>query len=426
MAQIDLPDNFPPLNVTRCAPERREPGYIAFNIRPSPAGRGRVPGGWIFIIDQAGEIQWHYESDTPVGDIRRLANGNLLCVRNDFSMVEIDRSGAIRHQWYATGMWGDKEPPANGVPVETFGFHHTANELPNGNILACSIEMREISDWPGSDEDASAPPAPAGVVGDVIVEFQPDGSIVREWKMHDLLDPMQVGYGSHGAYWEQRGLANAKDWTHVNCVFYDATDDSFIASVRHVDAIVKIGRGSGEVQWILGPPENWRAPWSDKLLRPEGALEWQYHQHDCTVTAAGTIMCFDNGCYRAKPYAPRLDPSDCYSRAVEFEVDAAAGTVRQLWAHGGPGPEGIYACYQGGTLRLPETGNTFVTFGGICTKDGVPADEPNDAFCRVVLREVTADNEVVLEIVADDSGGEDPHPYSAFRSEHLPDLFGAS
>lgn len=62
------------------------------------------------------------------------------------------------------------------------------------------------------------------------------------------------------------------DWCHANAVSHDPRDDSLLVSLRHQDCIIKIDRRSGDLVWILGDPGNWRAPWSDSLLRPVGDL----------------------------------------------------------------------------------------------------------------------------------------------------------
>jgi hypothetical protein len=61
--------------------------------------------------------------------------------------------------------------------------------------------------------------------------------------------------------------------------------------------------------------------------------------------------------------------------------------VRHVWSYGERSPERLYAGFQGGALRLPQTGNTFITYGGICSIDGRPASgpgrfEPGEADAR--------------------------------------------
>ena len=105
-------------------------------------------------------------------------------------------------------------------------------------------------------------------------------------------------------------------------------------------------------------------------------------------------------------------------------------TVRQLWSYGERPSERIYAGFQGGALRLPQTGNTFITYGGICSIDGCPASgpdrfEPGEAKARdrmgirAQILEVTPAGEVMLDLRIGGEAG-DPRALSVFRSEHVP------
>ena len=107
-----------------------------------------------------------------------------------------------------------------------------------------------------------------------------------------------------------------------------------------------------------------------------------------------------------------------YSRIVEFQVDEDDRKVKQLWSYGDAQEDRIYACYQGGALRLPQTGNSFMTYGGICTKEGVPSDD-NSNFGRSRLIELTPEKEIVFEIWIDSSREVPPLPLSSFRAEHV-------
>ena len=418
-----LPDDFPPFEVTACVPEKREPGAMMFNIRHSPAAERLPDYGVIVAIDREGEVVWYYRIDEAVGDVRRLANGNVLYVA-DGRICEIDPLGDTVAEWYAEGRWRDKTPPAGAVPVATGMFHHAAIELPSGNIAVCSMEIRDIEGFPLSEEDPHGETETARVVGDVIVEFARDGSVVNEYRLFDLLDPRRVCYGSRAAYWVHRGYPDTCDWSHTNGLAWDGS--GFIASLRHQDCLIRIDRESGGLDWILGTPANWRPPWSDRLLRPADGLEWQYHQHDCSVTPAGTLMCFDNGNHRTTPPDAKPDDADCYSRAVEFAIDRETRTVRQVWSRG-PRHDRIYSTFQSGSYRLPATGNTFINYGGLCTVDGVPSGKVFAGHCKARLIEVTpgSPGETVFELIVDDRSSEDPVPWSSFRTEHFPD-FGAS
>jgi arylsulfate sulfotransferase len=402
---------------------------MLFNVRGDPRPGSKL-GGWIVGIDRAGELTCLHRSDLPVQGVRRLPNGRLLVTIVDGLVLEMTMAGDIVRQWYATGKYRDRAPPKGGIPVEAETFHHGVNLGPDGNMLLLSMEIREYDNWPGSVTDPNAPREHAKVVGDIVMEVRPDGSKANEWRILDVLDPYRVTYGSRADYWGVRGYAGTMDWCHANGTAYDARDDSILVSLRTQDCIIKFDRASGRLRWILGAHGNWRQPWLDKLLRPDAAAAWQFHQHDCSVTPAGTILCFDNGNHRAQPFAPRMSPAESYSRAAEFAVDEASGAVRQVWSYGDAPGERLYAGFQGGAMRLPKTGNTFITYGGICSIGGKPASgpdrfEPGEADQRdkldicARLIEVTPEKEVVLDLQIG-GGTNDPKALSVFRSEHVP------
>ena len=426
--QASTRSDLPPVRIACCYPDRREPGIMLFNVRGYSKADGKQSyNGWLIGIDQTGKLTCIHKSDQPVQGVRHLPGGNLLVTIVDGLVLEMTLAGEIVRQWYATGRYRDRTPPQDGVQVEAETFHHGVNLGPDGNMLLLSMEIRKFDDWPGSVSDPNAPRERAKVVGDVVMEVAPDGQKVNEWRMLDLLDPYRITYGSRANYWVIRGYPGTMDWCHANGVAYDSRDDSILVSLRTQDCIVKFGRRTGRLRWILGAHGNWRAPWSEKLLKPVAPVEWQFHQHDCSVTPAGTILCFDNGNHRAQPFAARMAAAESYSRAVEFAVDEKNGTVRQVWSYGERPSERLYAGFQGGALRLPRTGNTFITYGGICSIDGKPATgpdrfDPNEAnphdrldICARLV-EVTPDKEVVLDLQIGGTPG-DPKALSVFRSE---------
>jgi len=297
-------------------------------------------------------------------------------------------------------------------------------------MLLLSMEVREYDNWPGSVTDPNAPRERAKVVGDIVMEVRPDGTKANEWRILDLIDPYRITYGSRASYWGVRGYPGTMDWCHANGTAYDARDDSILVSLRTQDCIIKFDRKTGRLRWILGAHGNWRKPWSDKLLKPDASVAWQFHQHDCSITSAGMIVCFDNGNHRAQPFTPPTPAAESYSRAVEFAVDEANGSVRQVWSYGDAPGERRFAGFQGGALRLPKTGNTFISYGGICSINGRPASgpdrfEPGEADQRseldihARLLEVTPENEIVLDMQIG-GGNSDPKALSVFRSEHVP------
>ena len=314
--------------IISCIPEKREPGTVFFNVRPGGSEDQTGEYGWVLGIDQKGNLPFCLNLGSPVQDIRRLPNGNLIFAQPGRGLIsEFDPQGNTYRQWHAQGKWSGKTAPENSIELEVNLFHHTINVFPNGNFLLLSAEARSYDNWPQNDSDPDAPRSKASVVGDVVKEVTPEGKVLGSWAILDLLDPHRLCYGSCNGYWRTRGFPDSFDWCHGNAVTYDASDDSILVSLRTQDCIIKFSRKTGELIWILGDHGNWKSPWSERLLSPEGDLDWQYHQHDCSITSDGTILCFDNGNYRTVPFGEKMKPEDSYSRAVKYVVDETNRTI---------------------------------------------------------------------------------------------------
>ena len=425
-----LPDAFPTPRITVHNPDAMEPGVTLFNIngRWGPDGSA-APANFspAIIVDDSGEIIWYYLPGVHrVHDIRRLENGNFVYEvwPGTDGMIEIDMLGNIVRRWHFTGT--AKEVAEGSIPVDTDSFHHDFVELPNGNFLLMSTENRVIADWLTSETDPDAPRAPANVIGDVIIEMTQAGDVLREWKLHDILDPYRIGYNSlREDFWSNhyRGVVDGAvhDWTHGNAIIYEEEDNSFVMSVPYQDAVIKVSMDTGELVWILGNHDNWREPWSDKLLTPVGDTAWSYKHHAISHTENGTYLLFDNGVARSSPFDEKMPLEDSYTRAVEYSVNEDTMEVSQVWAYGSD-DEPIYARYLGDVDWQPQTNNILITAGGQETNaDGqnAPPGPGTQRWARLI--EVTHDQpaEKVWEmrLQADDSN------WSIYRSERIPSVY---
>ena len=376
-----LPDDlteFPPFVVVRTEIERMEPGIRLLSVRRRIPGRinwhlptqRRFEATWgmIVAIDERGEPLWYYKSDARIAGIKRLHNGNLFFHRTDFRSVEIDMLGNVVNEFYAEHR---PQGPADGaVPIDAQSLHHQPHEMPTGNFLALTANARRVENWYSSEYDEDAPRADADVVGDTIVEFDREGTILWSWNAFDHLDLNRIGYLTFDAYWHVRGFPGHWDWTHGNGVTYDERDDSVIVSLRNQDAVVKIDRRTNEVKWILGAHEDWAPEFQDKLLAPVGELVWPSHGHNPRVTTDGTIVMFDNGILQARPFrALPKSPNETFSRGVEYEVDEEQMAVRQVWASASElTDDSCNSWAMGDAHRLPQTGNMLVIYT-ICLQE---------------------------------------------------------
>jgi len=363
-----LPGDFPPISVWS-VPEEMEPGFTIFTI----TGIGPNSGiGFIVIVNEFGEVVWFHSEG--VLDIRMNAAGNLLTLIQAQSVLEMDLLGNYLQRWSS-----EFAIVPESIVIPTRAFHHEVFEMENGHLLALSMELREFQNYPSSDTDPLTPKEIANVVGDVIVEFTPDGEVVQEWKMLDIIDPYRIGYGSLGQSYNgifSNPGGGTRDWTHGNGVIHDPKDDSIIVSLRHQDAIVKFKRKTNELVWILGPHENWDPIlFGPYLLDPidEDEFFWSYHQHAPMITPNGTILLFDNGNFRASPFDEKLTDDENFSRAVEYSINEETMEITKVWEYGQFEDEILYAGFVGDADFLAETENVLITFGGISTPNGVTA-----------------------------------------------------
>jgi arylsulfate sulfotransferase len=423
-----LPAGFPPIQVLTSVPELMEPGVTLFPVGGFGANSGS--GYFLVAVDENGEVVWYHkpEGAFQLTDFRSLSNGNLIFIQNDNRVVEIDMLGNIVRQWHALS---NDNPPEGSKLIQTNALHHEIFEMGNGHFLVLGLEARLIEGFPTSDTDPLAPVDTGAVVGDVIVEFAEDGTIVNEWHLLDMLDPLRIGYNSLLGLWD--GIFpefenGTYDWSHSNAVIYDPSDNSIIVSSRHQDAVIKFSRETGELIWILGPHENWdQERFGEFLLTPVGDnFLWQYHQHAPEITPQGTILIYDNGNFRASPFDLQIPAVDNFSRAVEYAIDEDTMEIRQVWEYGQFADEKIYTPFIGDADYLPLTGNVLITFGGIALDgEGIPTDIIGGSQLSSRLVEVThtVPAEKVFELSIKDPAPEAPDGWLTYRAERRPSLY---
>jgi hypothetical protein len=430
-----LPDDFPALDVLVSNPAKMEPGVTLFALMRWPDGEEPDDEyGLAVAVDEQGEVVWYRRGDHLFEDTFRSPSDHLLTLVGYNRLEESDMLGNVVTSWHAAehpAREANELVPEGSIPVATETFHHDIQQMPSGNLLVLSTEMRRIDDYPTSIEDGESATAPANVIGDVVVEFARDGTIVNEWKLMDLLDVRRLGYESLGGIWDiwayEDVEGGTRDWSHGNSVFYHAEGDSILVSLRHQEAVISFSRTNGELNWILGTHDGWQDPWNQYLLTPEGdEFEWQFHQHAAEITADGSLIIFDNGNFRAFPPQVAATAENSYSRAVEYQIDAASKTVRQAWSYGNPENEVFYSPFISEADRLPITGNVLITDGGrIRDEQGRPSDQivGGEHWARIVEVTHSDQPEKVFELVVDARGDDDPIGWAVYRSERLPSLY---
>lgn len=426
--------DLPSIKIKTSLPGSMEPGLLVLSIRRRPAQRAiwwtekqfAFANRWsiLLALDEDGEIVWLYEHDSRIAGIDQLPNGNIFFHQVNFQSSEIDPLGDVKGSWYAS-----KRPfgPAPGaIPIDAQSMHHQPYIMPNGNFLAMTANARTFENYYSSDTDPDAPRKTANVVGDRVIEFDRDGTIIWSWNTFDHLDPYRIGYQTWEPYWDTRGFRDHADWTHGNGLCYDSRDDSFLISLRVQDAIIKVMRKTGEIKWILGPHDGWGEQFKSKLLSPVGRFQWPWHAHNPRLTPDGTIVIYDNSMFHARPFSPPRSPYECFSRGVEFAVDETKMEVREVWSSDNPnGADRLLSWAMGDAHRLEETDNMLV-IDSFCFPQSDPIDKlghirradlqwdewdrskwhPSDFAYWARIREYqrSADKKIVFEAIF-----EDPH-----------------
>lgn len=433
---------FPPIRVMVSKPEQMEPGITLTSVRRRRFGQLTdltkeetdflLFFGLLVALDAEGEVIWYHEMDICFSDFTHLKNGNILYLTLDHHIIEIDLLGNIVTSWRSAG---SPFPPRSDdvISVDTLSFHHFIDELPNGNIIAFSTMSKDIDDYWSSESDPDATRKRKKVMGDEIVEFERDGTVVWRWKSFDWLDPYRMGYESLYIYWLLHGFPDHVDWTHGNGLWLDESDDSYIISLRHQDALFKIDRKTGEIKWILGEPTDWSDDLQKKLFQPEeNGMRWPYHTHAPSVTPQGTVMLFDNGNYQARPFASPLPPDQSYSRAVEYAIDTDNMTIRQVWDSDIAENDPLITYAMGDADWLPETGNVLVSYGFCFPRANITSGMDwitiNDLIYQTRIREVThqSPSEVVWEICLDEEDVQNLASWQIYGSERIASLYKSS
>ncbi len=432
---LPLPPEFPPLFIDVSDPTQMEPGVtlLAPTAQGAHTGPTKTP---LLMLDEEGEVVWYFDGGHSISDSRRLSNGNLLFMAAD-GIIEIDMFGDQVQLWWPNNINTGGAPPGATL-VAADSFHHEVYELPPGDMadfVALSTEMRVIPNYPSSVTEPNQTQPFANVVGDVIVAFDRDGTVVREWKLLDILDPYRVCYDSLLGFWDGLYGVVTYDWSHGNAVVLDSSDDSWIVSCRHQDTVLKIDRSSGNLVWILGDHERWFLPWSARLLDPvrsadqgsttpaapigilpDDRFAWNYHQHSPQVLSGGRLMLFDNGNGRAIPPKPELPTADRYSRALEVDIDRAKLTVSQVWDNGGAENK-WYSGFLCDADALSATDNVLVC-------DGAKLDPATQKLWARVF-EVTRDDpgEIVFQVRVQDQDPSNPGGWTCYRAERLAGVY---
>lgn len=369
-----LPASFPKITLLSVKTGSMEPGYTLFRLVVNNANTG-----YLTIINEDGEVVW-YSTLGSSHDFRQLSDGNLMMGQTTaFNEVNI------------LGQTLKTYPTAAGFNADA----HENLPTERGTILYFSEKSTNVTNFPSSATNSTAPPKDAAVGYDWVLEVSTNtGAVMGQWNLLEMLDPRRISY-----------LTFVKDsfgWDnhHGNALFEDPKDGGIIASLRTQNAVIKFTR-DGQLKWILGTHDNWGPEFQKYLLTPVGdPFEWQWGQHAIKVTPQGTLLLYDDGNYRASPFDASVPDAQNYSRAVEYDINEDTMEVRQVWEYGRSSPEVFYTSFAGDVEWLPNTEHVLVNFSAVSYINGQHPIPTSPKATETRIQEVThdANPEVVWDI----------------------------
>lgn len=329
----------------------------------SPSGKGTLPSAY----DVNGDIRW-YLTDKLSWDISRLDNGRLLLSTErlinspyyNTGLYEIDLLGKIYNEYSLPG-----------------GYHHDFYELESGNLIAASDDFSNYIQC---------------TVEDIVVEIdRKTGDVIKTWDLKEILPK----YDGKSQNWSDY------DWFHNNSVWHDKEENVIILSGRHQDAVIAIDYDSGELQWIIGDPTNWREAYQKYFFTPVGEdFEWQWSQHAAEVTPEGYIFLLDNGNNKSKIKEEYVPAEESYTRGVMYDINTENMTIEQVWQYGKERGHEFYSPYISDVDYIDKD-HYIVHSGGIVYVDGKISNRPAGFDKNVELYSTTVeilDGEKIFEI----------------------------
>ena len=290
------------------------------------------------VVDTDGTPIWYYYDPTVSTSlfafpIRQIDNGHFL-VQYLNEVREVDLTGTIVRDLTLSQL---------NTALSDFGstlvanvMHHDILSLSNGHWILLVQEVRDFQNLPGY-------PGTTQVLGDAVVDLDPNNQVVWVWRAFDHLDV-------------NRHPFMFPDWTHSNGLAY-TPDGNLLLSMRHQSWVIKIdyanGSGAGDILWRLGPQ-------GDFTLSDTDPAAWFYNEHFPILLPSDTLRLalYDNGDTRPDSTGQPcyLNVSNtCYSRAVVLDLNEDTLQAQISWQYVLP----WYSFWGGSIVQLPDGNMEF-------------------------------------------------------------------
>jgi hypothetical protein len=210
-----------------------------------------------------------------------------------------------------------------------------------------------------------------------VVEVDPVTSqVVWEWRTWDHLLPPGAAASDHPELVDPSFVATPSvDWTHANAVFYNASLDQVMLSVRNfsefwvIDHSTTTAQAAGHTGGRTGKGGDLIYRWGNPRAYGLDAPQQLFGQHNAQWIAsglpgAGNILVFNNGDVNARPYSKVTELVPPVRADGSYEYDPSRGFLpaAPVWEYVATPPESFFAPIISGAQRLV-SGNTLVTVG---------------------------------------------------------------
>ncbi len=308
-----LPPDFPAFSVRRNGTPQAE----WYTTSPTLAFGQMDFLTYAIVFDSHGAPIWWFHNLIVPYDVKPL-DGQTIAWTEDAGIQIRNLSGALLRE----------VTPVGGV----MDFHELVR-LENGNFLLIANPVLGPMDLTSIGGSATAP-----LINNTVEEITPTGEVAWSWSSFDHL-PLTM---SDRNLWQDWIQMEPSDPYHMNDIEPDG--DGYVMSFRHLNAVMKVKRDTGEVEWQLGG-----AP-TDRSLAFVGDSRAGFGgQHDARILPDGTLTLYDNASRTG------LRP-----RVVRYRLDLDARTATLIEEHSDPVATVSLCC---GSARKLSGGNWVTTWG---------------------------------------------------------------
>jgi Arylsulfotransferase (ASST) len=320
--------------------------------------------------------EWHTDF-APGYSVYLLPNGNLLRANSipgrPFSTLQGSNGGRVEMlDWDSNVVWRFDYATTAGQQ------HHDVFYMPNnGHVLMVAWEQRLAAEAIAAGRDPATIPSQGDLWVDKVVEVDPTTSqVVWEWRTWDhLVPPGAAPSANPGLIDPNFAAVPAEDWTHANAVFYNATLDQVMLSVRNfsefwvIDHSTTTAQAAGHSGGRTGHGGDLIYRWGNPRAYGLDATQQLYGQHNAQwiasgLSGAGDILVFNNGDVNARPYSLVTELVPPVHADGSYDYDPATGYLPHapVWQYMANPPSSFFAPIISGAQRLA-SGNTLVTVG---------------------------------------------------------------